>query len=203
MTGKKSACCIPFISYIKPQHLFIYCLKMFCCIPFISYIKPQLRYAVRERSLGCIPFISYIKPQRPKFSAHATAGLYIILFLHQATTEAQRSKLLERCISFFSYIKPQLLGMCFCMSFRCISFFSYIKPQPLSDSRKIPFVVYHSFPTSSHNVNMQTAATSKLYIILFLHPATTTLLPTLTYTGLYIILFLHQATTVALFWCVC
>ena len=34
----------------------------------------------------------------------------------------------------------------------CISYYSYIKPQPLQTSTKLPRVVYHTIPTSNHNL---------------------------------------------------
>ena len=57
--------------------------------------------------------------------------LYIVRFLHQTTTAATSLRGMISCISFVSYIKPQLhkshpySGVC------CISFVSYIKPQPI------------------------------------------------------------------------
>ena len=34
-------------------------------------------------------------------------GLYIVLFLHQTTTTCHQTQLPHRCISYYSYIKPQ------------------------------------------------------------------------------------------------
>ena len=77
--------------------------------------------------------------------------LYIVLFLHQTTTTIRAMIPSISCISFFSYIKPQLRGyVCGC-EFRCISFFSYIKPQLFLPCNRLLRVVYRSFPTSNHN----------------------------------------------------
>ena len=77
-----------------------------CCISSFSYIKPQLR-TIPHRFLHVVyhPFpTSNHNSQRisaPRLS------LYIILFLHQTTTSPETDRYLQRCISSFSYIKPQ------------------------------------------------------------------------------------------------
>ena len=55
--------------------------------------------------------------------------LYIFIFLHQTTTKKTRSPHAPRCISLYSYIKPQLILVTFPCSVGCISLYSYIKPQ--------------------------------------------------------------------------
>ena len=55
--------------------------------------------------------------------------LYIFWFLHQTTTAALRREVSRGCISFDSYIKPQLLRRVLLAKLSCISFDSYIKPQ--------------------------------------------------------------------------
>ena len=101
------ACCISFVSYIKPQRLLSPHNWLKCCISFVSYIKPQLPVILICKRQGCISFVSYIKPQQ-------TCHLY----------NNNRS-----CISFVSYIKPQLSLSWVCKKSSCISFVSYIKPQ--------------------------------------------------------------------------
>ena len=121
------------------------------------------------------------------------------------------------CISYYSYIKPQLtliggyLGVC------CISYYSYIKPQLILLSilsilvvyRTIPTsnhngglglpllgsVVYRTIPTSNHNYILHYAFTFSLYIVLFLHQTTTGNFAVALQYELYIVLFLHQTTT--------
>ena len=99
--------------------------------------------------------------------------LYIFWFLHQITTCAENAEAWRCCISFDSYIKPQLEdsisgGSPCCISFDsyikpqpplcikniincCISFDSYIKPQPPKCIQNIINVVYLLIPTSNHN----------------------------------------------------
>ena len=57
----------------------------------------------------------------------------------------------ECCISFDSYIKPQLCPLLPCRRYRCISFDSYIKPQLLCGFARLLLVVYLLTPTSNHN----------------------------------------------------
>ena len=59
--------------------------------------------------------------------------LYIFWFLHQTTTLLLSSSILTRCISFDSYIKPQLVIFLSRILVCCISFDSYIKPQLIGE----------------------------------------------------------------------
>ena len=99
--------------------------------------------------------------------------LYIFWFLHQTTTYFLFFSYFLSCISFDSYIKPQLVDFRFlalgsCISFDsyikpqlfvsrlfpapcCISFDSYIKPQLLMFHVILKIVVYLLIPTSNHN----------------------------------------------------
>ena len=56
----------------------------------------------------------------------------------------------------------------------CISFVSYIKPQLQCNVIDSVFVVYLSFPTSNHNQRVNRKARTELYIFRFLHQTTTT-----------------------------
>ena len=143
--------------------------------------------------------------------------LYIILFLHQTTTSVLRYDDKAGCISSFSYIKPQLIVVCYLMIHVVYHPFPtsnhntddpnvspskvVYHPFPTSNHNSVPRqidlpkVVYHPFPTSNHNLTASLRRSFLLYIILFLHQTTT-------HTGcitlvrvLYIILFLHQTTT--------
>ena len=99
--------------------------------------------------------------------------LYIFWFLHQTTTIVHyglskyscisfdsyikpqlvktEGAALKRCISFDSYIKPQLVGYTVNIVQRCISFDSYIKPQRAQIVSMFHAVVYLLIPTSNHN----------------------------------------------------
>ena len=80
--------------------------------------------------------------------------LYIFWFLHQTTTQTKATAICKRCISFDSYIKPQL------------------------DSYhiRITCVVYLLIPTSNHNQLVYYSFYVKLYIFWFLHQTTTSVL---------------------------
>ena len=56
------------------------------------------------------------------------------------------------CISFDSYIKPQLYESIYLNILSCISFDSYIKPQRISFRLILSHVVYLLTPTSNHNL---------------------------------------------------
>ncbi len=58
-----------------------------------------------------------------------TTPLYIFWFLHQTTTAGVSLNVVNCCISFDSYIKPQPGGAKYVSKYGCISFDSYIKPQ--------------------------------------------------------------------------
>ena len=79
-------------------------------------------------------------------------SLYIILFLHQTTTNLICHTFIKRCISSYSYIKPQPVRGQKHGSSGCISSYSYIKPQPLLLDSLTLVVVYHPIPTSNHNL---------------------------------------------------
>ena len=99
--------------------------------------------------------------------------LYIFWFLHQTTTVINQVLDTKSCISFDSYIKPQLSDGC------------------PSDTP----VVYLLIPTSNHNVTDINGYSERLYIFWFLHQTTTGSIPIKTFMKLYIFWFLHQTTT--------
>ena len=121
--------------------------------------------------------------------------LYIVLFLHQTTTVSNISIVYFCCISYYSYIKPQLWIIWPFEWLCCISYYSYIKPQlaiclhgfSLVVYRTIPtsnhnfrlmgirddVVVYRTIPTSNHNRTLSAPVFPELYIVLFLHQTTT------------------------------
>ena len=101
-----------------------------CCISYYSYIKPQLADGKMTYTQCCISYYSYIKPQ-PILSACVGPAC---------------------CISYYSYIKPQHECGMQSGGVSCISYYSYIKPQPQRKLRKEMYVVYHTIPTSNHNL---------------------------------------------------
>ena len=170
--GLMASRCISFDSYIKPQHASPDGVAASGCISFDSYIKPQ-RHAWRGEELGsCISFDSYIKPQLRRSSAHPRTVVYLLIptsnhnlpregekhwklyifwFLHQTTTPILIWSSFPGCISFDSYIKPQLWIQVLCFL----------------------LVVYLLIPTSNHNIAFGVSSISSLYIFWFLHQTTT------------------------------
>ena len=143
-------CCISFCSYIKPQCRGATILNRLSCISFYSYIKPQHSTVCRLNGWVVYRSIPTSNRNEKSFSnggkllyivlfLHQTATislqkalrllLYIVLFLHQTATFYYFSALGKRCISFYSYIKPQHRTRAPAGSESCISFYSYIKPQ--------------------------------------------------------------------------
>ena len=99
--------------------------------------------------------------------------LYIFWFLHQTTTLCLSAWTASGCISFDSYIKPQLWRLQPSSRLRCISFDSYIKPQLTTYTGNKVIVVYLLIPTSNHNFNFFELIIYQLYIFWFLHQTTT------------------------------
>ena len=186
--------CISFFSYIKPQHDNNWLRSMFCCISFFSYIKPQLwtereidipvvyrsfptsnhNYCLLLSRCCWVVYRSFpTSNHNGSYILTPSSLLYIVLFLHQTTTMTILLIRLCRCISFFSYIKPQLWKNLQKKLLSCISFFSYIKPQQRQNWSLSDAVVYRSFPTSNHNFMKMISSLNVLYIVLFLHQTTT------------------------------
>ena len=62
-------------------------------------------------------------------------GLYILSFLHQTATVKYTQSDASGCISYLSYIKPQLAFRIKSKGVSCISYLSYIKPQQSEPTR--------------------------------------------------------------------
>ena len=100
------------------------------CISYYSYIKPQL---LSLHLLLC--HVVYRTIPTSNHNVHddwkSQFMLYIVLFLHQTTTASGNAPLPRCCISYYSYIKPQLGDCATTTTDSCISYYSYIKPQPI------------------------------------------------------------------------
>ena len=75
--------------------------------------------------------------------------LYIVLFLHQTTTSGYETRREVRCISYYSYIKPQhyyYMYYLITVVYRTIPTSNHNQRDSDSDS-----VVYRTIPTSNHN----------------------------------------------------
>ena len=146
--------------------------------------------------------------------------LYIILFLHQTTTGRDIYWCMSGCISYYSYIKPQLNGLwyfLYAVVYRTIPTSNHncrlkrytegsvvYRTIPTSNHNSMEMsplrllVVYRTIPTSNPNLTSWGEWTSTLYIVLFLHQTTTVAITAWFEGWLYIVLFLHQTTTVKL-----
>ena len=187
-------CCISFDSYIKPQLPSAFTYLGECCISFDSYIKPQPNVS----SMQIAPVVYLLTPtsnhncakhlymlvtvvylltptsnHNDEYLPSLQHVLYIFWLLHQTTTCCEIVKLYISCISFDSYIKPQLVIELDAWFAGCISFDSYIKPQPLNNSSVLQYVVYLLTPTSNHNCVPAHIVRYKLYIFWLLHQTTT------------------------------
>ena len=145
--------------------------------------------------------------------------LYIFWLLHQTTTwtlclrkrggcisfdsyiKPQLSRFISimntSCISFDSYIKPQLDSPWVKFTLRCISFDSYIKPQQSLENTCLKSVVYLLTPTSNHNLSASWCLSLQVVYLLTPtsnHNANAALISAI---KLYIFWLLHQTTTVA------
>ena len=121
--------------------------------------------------------------------------MYIFWLLHQTTTRVRLRPVPLRCISFDSYIKPQLKSALRRRDNCCISFDSYIKPQLFGVFFCFLGVVYLLTPTSNHNWMPARTYRQTLYIFWLLHQTTTVLITDGTTPTLYIFWLLHQTTT--------
>ena len=101
------------------------------CISFDSYIKPQ-PFSAWIRIHVVVYLLIPTSNHNCNWKDNWNGKLYIFWFLHQTTTEPDLIRSLSGCISFDSYIKPQLLLDFAPPTPSCISFDSYIKPQLMS-----------------------------------------------------------------------
>ena len=120
-----------FLHQTTTPNLLKWCLPS--CISFDSYIKPQQLKSARDYFEVVYLLIPTSNHNLLKARDFETL-LYIFWFLHQTTTSIVPFHNLTSCISFDSYIKPQLL-MVFYLIHR---------------------VVYLLIPTSNHNLQIWT-----------------------------------------------
>ena len=146
----RDASCISFDSYIKPQPS----AWTFCYGYVVYLLIPTSNHNLMHRSRATTAVVYLLIPtsnHNPPTAELTQLMLYIFWFLHQTTTE--RSP--------------------FTMSFGCISFDSYIKPQLGFSSLDELLVVYLLIPTSNHNCSTSWCCSRWLYIFWFLHQTTT------------------------------
>ena len=121
--------------------------------------------------------------------------LYIFWFLHQTTTRYAELKS-ARELYIFWFLHQTTTGYnCCVVQHSCISFDSYIKPQLFKAQVVVQRVVYLLIPTSNHNHLVGAVWYLVLYIFWFLHQTTTGVENAEAWRQLYIFWFLHQTTT--------
>ena len=99
--------------------------------------------------------------------------LYIFWFLHQTTTNIQHVRILNSCISFDSYIKPQPIMYTIYLN-HVVYLLIPTSNHNLALHHVAPLqVVYLLIPTSNHNTPRMYILPSSLYIFWFLHQTTT------------------------------
>ena len=128
--GSRLSGCISFVSYIKPQWFFRRLprrLVVYLSFPTSNHnldiIKDNIAKVVylsfptsnHNRTFNCrkgkgVVYLSF-PTSNHNFARHIALNelLYIFRFLHQTTTMHPQYYVHFRCISFVSYIKPQLL----------------------------------------------------------------------------------------------
>ena len=99
--------CISYLSYIKPQPFHVITFSSTSCISYLSYIKPQL-YPDAVNSSKVVYLIFPTSNRNIIFNLKWMDALYILSFLHQTATREISSCYPIGCISYLSYIKPQL-----------------------------------------------------------------------------------------------
>ena len=164
--------CISFDSYIKPQLCLVISrliVVVYLLIPTSNHNFYLLFYS--SSLLYIFWFLHQTTTSMPNLPS--STQLYIFWFLHQTTTGACCGRSRSSCISFDSYIKPQLM-YCFCFH---------------------DAVVYLLIPTSNHNPHPLDEERPQLYIFWFLHQTTTWQAYLSISLQLYIFWFLHQTTT--------
>ena len=126
------------------------CRLFIRCISFDSYIKPQpCDSQVWWRSV--VYLLIPTSNHNILTNRNIDSVLYIFWFLHQTTTLHCEQSSSNCCISFDSYIKPQLRLLCWALL----------------------LVVYLLIPTSNHNLLPWVINCILLYIFWFLHQTTT------------------------------
>ena len=101
----------------------------FSCLSSCSYIKPQLPLVSSSPAIVLFIILFLHQTTTTFLIILNMSMLFIILFLHQTTTLSLFFKVVRRCLSSCSYIKPQpVVGSGDTMD-SCLSSCSYIKPQ--------------------------------------------------------------------------
>ena len=142
------------------------------CISFDSYIKPQP--VCRSTHFSLVVYLLIPTSNHNSRSLRPEHySLYIFWFLHQTTTRMLMATIGAGCISFDSYIKPQLIISI--IEFQCVVYLLIPTSNHNTDGSFVisPPVVYLLIPTSNHNLFITIHTIILLYIFWFLHQTTT------------------------------
>ena len=143
-----------------------------CCISYYSYIKPQLSLIALH--LLDVVYRTIPTSNHNRISLHIFINrLYIVLFLHQTTTSWGCFRATKALYIVLFLHQTTTLGRLFQIMKCCISYYSYIKPQLIMRLKLKLLVVYRTIPTSNHNRTHVLPTERALYIVLFLHQTTT------------------------------
>ena len=101
--------CISLYSYIKPQHFLVICILS----PVVYLYTPTSNHNLVTPWKHARPVVYLYTPtsnhNNKPLNTYAKQ-LYIFILLHQTTTDREIYKNQIRCISLYSYIKPQPLS---------------------------------------------------------------------------------------------
>ena len=109
----------------------------------VNYTYTVVPYSISTSNHNLLAAIAYkclVVPYSISTSNHnlliivsQLSTLFLILFLHQTTTNGELPSFTDGCSLFYFYIKPQRLDhSIFCIT-RCSLFYFYIKPQPWNE----------------------------------------------------------------------
>ena len=121
-----------------------------CCISFDSYIKPQPSVDDGSR-VSVVYLLIPTSNHNSGLNFEVEDELYIFWFLHQTTTLSASALILCSCISFDSYIKPQLWMRYVAEVHVVYLLIPTSNHNPEEDFEMQMFVVYLLIPTSNHN----------------------------------------------------
>ena len=143
-----------------------------CCISFDSYIKPQLRKTFMYVS-AVVYLLTPTSNHNRNLSKWYNKVLYIFWLLHQTTTSAVSTPWAARLYIFWLLHQTTTSSLASRLLTSCISFDSYIKPQLHTYLKEGNYVVYLLTPTSNHNCLGNKHIKHSLYIFWLLHQTTT------------------------------
>ena len=145
------ACCISFESYIKPQ-LFHLLVRICSVVYLLNPTSNHNHKALIRLSLTVVYLLNPTSNHNWKQDIINFKKLYIFWILHQTTTKRSSQRRKEQLYIFWILHQTTTWQAYLSISLRCISFESYIKPQLYEMNPGDSIVVYLLNPTSNHNL---------------------------------------------------